>query len=433
MNLELLKQFVGFCSVYLATLVGRAVICSFFLLALVLALRRTMFKKAVFLKGFVWALLLLAPFVGKLKLIYENPFAEFCRAIPLGAGIAAYPAKALAALAGLLFQWGNFCIECPWVFGVYLLGAGISFFRIGGQRRKVRKLVSKMEPYGDGKARVVVGKWAVSPFSIGLLHPKIVLPELVFQHCSKEEVGVMVVHEKMHIRLLHLWYYFLWDLLRCLLWPNIFLTACTKQFQEDLEDICDRVTIQQSGYPPCEYGKLLLKTAQLLQEGQVASAAAFAGGEGFAGFRRRLQRILRFRPYRKAGTACMCGACILAFALLFGAVKQNSYPKYVELNSYILVSSTGDQILSIDSDALSEAVSRDSQNVYIERGAMDALLWKQGIAERTFYLGFGGYMKLPGMGGGGCCVYVDYGNSNGSLTIPYQEPGDILNRILKAM
>lgn len=433
MDLEVWKQFVEFCAAYLATLFGRAVLCSFFLLAVVLALRRTIFRKAVFLKGFLWALFLLAPFVGKLKLFYENPFAEFCHSAPLGAGVALFPVKALAALAGLFFQWGNVCIAYPWVFWIYLLGAGASLFLMGKQRRRVGKLVSKMKPYGDGKGSVVVCEWAVSPFSIGLLRPKVVLPELVLEHCAKEEVELMALHEKMHIRLLHLWCYFLWDLLRCLFWPNVFLIVCTKQFREDLEDICDRVTIQKSGCLPCDYGKLLLKAAQLLQEEPMASTAAFAGQEGFAGFRRRLQRVLGFRPYRKAGAACLCGACFLAFALLFAAVKQNSYPKYVEIDSYILVSSTGDRILSQDSVALRKAVSRDARNVYIARGAMDALLQKEGIAERTFYLGFGGYMKLPGMGGGGCSVYVDYGKGQNSLAIPYQEPEDLLNKILKVM
>ena len=69
-----------FSAAYLATLLGRAVLCSFFLLA---------------------------PFVGKLKLFYENPFAEFCRSAPLGAGVALFPVKSLAAVAGLFFQWGN--------------------------------------------------------------------------------------------------------------------------------------------------------------------------------------------------------------------------------------------------------------------------------------------------------------------------------------
>ncbi|TGY98237.1 hypothetical protein E5329_00165 [Petralouisia muris] len=47
----------------------------------------------------------------------------------------------------------------------------------------------------------------------------------------------MILHEKIHIRLGHLWFYFLWDLLRCLLWPNPFLTLCTGYFRQDLEDI----------------------------------------------------------------------------------------------------------------------------------------------------------------------------------------------------
>ena len=49
MNIELLRQFLDFYAVYLVTQLGRSVLCSFFLLPLLLALRITVFKSSPFL------------------------------------------------------------------------------------------------------------------------------------------------------------------------------------------------------------------------------------------------------------------------------------------------------------------------------------------------------------------------------------------------
>lgn len=450
MNIEVIGQFLDFCSVYLVTLLGRSVLCSYIVLALVLTLRRTFSKNAVFFKGFLWSVFFLVPFVGKMRLFYENPFRKaYQLALSWqGAGhIAVYPLKGLAFLTRLFFRWGNLCVEQPWICRVYLLGALICFLNLWGKRRKVKQLVSKMMPYKSKQQSyltsplagpmdihtVVVSELMVTPFSTGLLHPKIVLPQVVLTHCSQEEIDLMILHEKIHIRLGHLWCYFLWDLLRSLFWLNPFLTVCMKYLQEDLEDICDRVTIQQSKRQPYEYGKLLLKTVQLLQGERMAFTMAFAGEKGYGEFKKRIQKIIAFRPYQKSRIVCLCGVFLFALLGMFAAITYGSYPKYVEMDAYLLVSNTGDRILMDDTERLKEAVSKDEKNIYIDRKAMDVLLSEQGINERSFYLGFGGYMKLPGMGGGGCSVYVDYEESQGNLVIPYQEQKDILGRILKVL
>ena len=408
MNIELLRQFLDFYAVYLVTQLGRSVLCSFFLLPLFLALRITVFKSSPFLKGFLWMTLFLLPFIGKMKLFYENPF-----------------------MVKAFLWWGNLCIRQVWLCWAYLLGAAVSFSGLFRQYRAIKKLVGKMEPYGEPGSRVVVGRLMAAPFSTGLLHPRIVLPEGVLSHCTSREVRLMALHERNHIRLGHLWQYFLWDLLRSLLWMNPLLAKCTKYFREDLEEACDKVTIQQSGGDFCEYGKLLLKVVQLLQEGQMAATVAFVGQGGYGQFKRRIQKIAGFQPYQRGRAICLCCACSVVLAGMFLAITYHSYPKYMEVDTYIMVSGSADEILISDSKALEQAVSRDGQNIYIKRKEMDALLQDFGIGKQEFFLGFGGYMKLPGMGGGGCSVYVDYAGSQGDLTIPYSEQESILVKILK--
>ncbi len=158
-----------------------------------------------------------------------------------------------------------------------------------------------------------------------------------------------------------------------------------------------------------------------------------AGFGGYREFRRRIRNIMAFRPYQQAGAVCLSGICLLTLTGMLAFVSYSSYPRYMELDQYILVNAQGNKVLIDDSEALEQVVFRDRQNVYIEPEAMEKQLTEYGIWERTFYLGFGGFMKLPGMGGGVCCVFVDYREGQGSLVIPYEEQKDLLNSILKIL
>lgn len=139
MNLEMYWQFINFCFVYLTTLLGRSVLCSYLILLAVLLLRQTALKRAVFKKGFLWSLFILAPFVGKLKLFYENPFAKayhLAQDWPGAGHMAVYPAAALNFLTKIFYQWGNLCVAQPWICRIYLFGALGSFLFFAGREER---------------------------------------------------------------------------------------------------------------------------------------------------------------------------------------------------------------------------------------------------------------------------------------------------------
>ena len=153
--------------------------------------------------------------------------------------------------------------------------------------------------------RISVTDMNITPFTIGLLKPKIVLPKTMADSYSREELKAIIQHEQTHIRLGHLWFGLAWDMLRCLLWINPFLTVFQKHFRADMEDICDRVCIQNSGKTAHEYGLVLLKTLKLLrsESENVPPAVTYAGESEFIGMKRRMGKIAGFHPYRKN---CVC-------------------------------------------------------------------------------------------------------------------------------
>ncbi len=79
-------------------------------------------------------------------------------------------------------------------------------------------------------------------------------------------------HEEIHIHLRHLWFYAFWDVLKIVFWFNPLIYICLPYFKRDMEDICDRVVIQKSGCKPYAYGKLLLKSMQLLAGNEASNS-----------------------------------------------------------------------------------------------------------------------------------------------------------------
>ena len=398
---SLMLKTLDFTTAYFGVLLGQCALISFFLFPLIFLLREILFKKNIFLKGMSWGLLLLTPFLGKLKIIYEEDL--FRR---------------------LLDCWNIPCMNCWWVRYGYLFGMIVCAVFLFSGRKRLVKFVKQMERVQICGQEVRINKLAATPFTAGLFCPNIVVPEVMQKEMEKEELEVILMHENNHIRLGHLWYYLLWDLLQILLWPNVFFGICRKYFQQDFEEICDHITIQKSGKNAYDYGMLLLKSIQILGNGKSGAegggvAATFAGEGDYGKLRQRILKVSAFRPYSKPAVVAWGVAGIMMLAGVFFLVIHSSYPRYVEENYIVVKENNKDPIVILDSEEYAHALSWDDSRVLIHRVAMDRLLEKYGVEGKQFWLGFGGYSKIPKMGSGGNCVEVDYRGKEEILQIPY--------------
>ena len=388
------------CRVYFAIQLGWCVWISLFLLVLVLALRQ-IFQKRTFLRGMLWGVFLLTPFVGRLELFYEeNPIAR------------------------IFLRWHVFCVQHPVAGDLYLAGMAVSAFLIFRRRVKLARLVGEMEQRPWGGRRIFVNREPATPYAIGALRPKIVILAVMLERLDEEELRTVILHERTHVRLGHLWVYLLWDILRVILWPNIFLSISMKFLKKDMEDICDRAVMQRGGLTSYEYGNVLLKSVKLLRSEQAPeSLAAFAGERDYRELRRRFQKVAEHTPYRKGRTALMCvmGGLLLAGAL-FG-IRQASFPKYTEMAGISLVDQKGNYFFLPPSSELDRAFRADGSRIYLNRDAFEEVLRENEIPEQTegFWIGFDAYMKMPGIGDTPNVIYVDYSGDQPDLEIPYKD------------
>ena len=398
-----LASLINFCAAYYTTQLVRCAAFSFVLIGLVMLLRKIHFSERTFLRGMSWALFLVIPFLGRLKMFYENA-------------------------AVLKATWRITAVTASWLWGdrIYMAGILLTAICIFGKRIRLQRTVSGMEKVMFENVRIYVTDMNITPFTVGLLKPKIVLPKVMADSYSKDELKSVIQHEQTHIRLGHLWFGFAWDMLRCLLWINPLLTVFQKHFRADMEDICDRVCIQSSRRTAHEYGMVLLKTLKLLSsESETAPpTVTYAGEREFADMKRRMGEIVGFRPYRKKLCVGMVATAFLMIAAMLLAVHTHSYARCNESRDILVGNYDGEpQVISYDTEELSQMISYDDRYVYVERQAFEDFL-EENNAEGEIWIVFGGFYKLPGLAGiAESCIY-ESSSKDRIIQIPYESIRD---------
>ena len=396
-------SFLNLCAVYYVTQLLKCVQISLLVFTLVFLLRKTLLKNRVFLKGILWSLFIPVLFVGKMKFFYEN-----------GVGI-------------ILFSWWTeICKIHVWINWLYLCVVFVYAARLFYKKRKLKKLILYMEKRKVEDTFIYVTQLPVTPSVIGVFRPKIVMPEIILKEYDKTELQTILLHEKTHIRLGHLLFYSLWDVLRVLLWLNPLLTIGTNLFREDMEEICDLVTIQRSKGKAYDYGQLLLKSMRVLRteyEG-FNMFAAFAEDKEYQSIRRRMTRIVRYRPYKRVMAVSTTAIAILCIIMAVIWIKDNSYSRYNENDVMFSYGYDGKEVTFFNTDdILHQIISYDDSYVYVEREAFENYLQENNAAGDIFIV-FGGFYKLPGVGGTGCSCYYEPGSKEEIVKIPYENPMD---------
>ena len=244
------------------------------------------------------------------------------------------------------------------------------------------------------------------------------------------DLKTIILHERTHIRLGHLWIFFLWDALRSLLWVNPFLRFCAGKLRQDMEHICDAVTIRASGQDAMSYGRTLLKSLTLFRE-KAAFPAAFAGGTAFHETKERLRRVRDYRPYSRRNAAAICVCTIaLSFAVLT-AIQKLSLPRYTELSGFTVYQVNYDtEFVTVyqtgSNDGLPLIFDGNGAEAEIDAQAFRALLPDNTPKDGLYGILWGGFLKVPGIGGAMNAVYFDNPSDGAAVSVEFFDVNDLL-------
>ena len=187
--------------------------------------------------GFLWMLPLLALFTGKCRLFEQGVFERW----------EAFFWTIFDDMTALgVFDWG--------LAGVLFLGYVIAKQRLIRRGRKYPVYMC-MET-GGKKCLVRVSDCRHSPYTIGVIHPYIVLPEDFQSRFTADELEMILRHEATHIRCRHDLFFCIASIWKCVFWLNPIIHYGVKVFQTDMEIFCDSVVAEKGSR--VEYGKLIL-------------------------------------------------------------------------------------------------------------------------------------------------------------------------------
>lgn len=169
---------------------------------------------------------------------------------------------------------------------------------------------------GVKKAELIIYPEASTPFSLGILHPQIVIPN---ENYSDEELGFIVRHELVHIKRKDIPVKLLLVILRCINWFNpLAYVACRMAF-EDMEISCDEQTSE--GFSESEreaYSRTILKSAAKEKYSVMTTYLSTSG----KALKKRIGEIFRIKKLSSAIPFTIALGCVLISA---GTVECTPY------------------------------------------------------------------------------------------------------------
>lgn len=419
---------------YLTLKIARAMIPAVILMLLVLVIRRCLEERKeneicsmkLYIRCYLWLVLLLIPFMGELRLSYEhlrwrNRIYVFLYEIVLG-----HPIVARLYFAGMA------------VLAVWFI---VRKIRLG---RWIKRLEIYKEHEMAKRIEIRISPLDVSPFATGIFRHTIVLPKYIIEEFETKEMEEILQHEFNHIKRGHLVIYTLIDLFRILWFMNPLAHICAKRIREDMELMCDYTTIRNNLYLPEKYGMVLIKSMKWMNEekgkkkmGKVTPA--FAAEKSFALMKKRIRMIAGYTEYPRNRGKIICAVSGLVTLALFILVRQLSYPIYTPYNDFSLYSYDSTEVIFQNNKEFDSAITMKESGLMVDNKKIKEMLSKEEKYDEkeSYWIYFGGFMKQPGIGGGGDVVEYSPGNETEDMTfISCNEKGrisEIIEWILKHM
>jgi len=216
-------------------------------------------------------------------------------ALPIVEVPAAAPVAAQSASAGQRDPFN-------WTLGIYLTGLGVLLVRLA---------------IGTIRANRLTSASCVVPVTVGLLHPRIILPE-TSREWPPAQLDAVLAHEGEHVRRRDTLFQWLALLNRALFWFHPLAWWLERRLSGLAEEACDAAVISR-GYDPRAYSEYLLDLAHSVRRAGTRVNAVGMAMPGI-GLAHRIRRMLsgvqvpRISRQRMAGTVAACAAAAVIFA-----------------------------------------------------------------------------------------------------------------------
>lgn len=216
---------------------------------------------------------------------------------------------------------------------VWAVGCVTLWSAVAWRYRRIAKSIGAMRQIDEGPARIELERLAgqssvrqvpelytteqpVSPMLIGVVRPKIVLPESVVARLDGRELRMILAHELAHWRRRDTWVGWLQVLVQGLLWFHPFVWWANARIRHERECACDETVLRDGRCDRDGYGETLLRVLTAARGRSLVMANMVGVFERGSRLQNRLEEIMSFDPTkRKFGwlsrVALMAAALVL--------------------------------------------------------------------------------------------------------------------------
>ncbi len=186
-----------------------------------------------------------------------------------------------------------------------------------------------------------------SPLLIGIVRPRIILPEKLLEDTM--HLKYIFMHELIHYKRLDIYYKWLMQIVRCIHWFNPIVHMISREINKACEMSCDEAVIEKMSYAEQRaYGETLIQSMELASLNPSISVS-ITMVENVKHMKERLGAIMKYQRKSKITT---CLAAFLTILICTGATFHVAYadtgvnksePKTIDQN-YSVVENSIDQV-----------------------------------------------------------------------------------------
>jgi len=222
--------------------------------------------------------------------------------------------------------------------GIWMTGILLRCIQLFIQHRKMKRIVAALqettlydlceqnglqtEEYpGMEKVRIFLSEVQSSPFLVGVIHPCMILPKMVYE---KEQLHFIILHEFMHVKKRDVVWKTLIDVLCTVFWWNPVMHYLKKQLFQLVEMRNDeQITANLSSEDYIAYMRCLKDTAVQLAGKDIAFGVSFYSGQ--TELQRRIKRLCGDQKESK-GVQILSGTaiCVVLFLTTTVAITADN-------------------------------------------------------------------------------------------------------------
>ena len=167
---------------------------------------------------------------------------------------------------------------------------------------------------------------AVSPAVCGVFHPIILLPRTLVEQLTLRQMRAILLHEVIHVRRGDVWMNCIQTVLQIVYWWHPLLWLANARIRRAREEAVDDAVMQKLRHEADAYAPTLLQVAKLVLQRPSASLGLVGILEFHSSLRRRIERLIDFRPPRRTGLTLGSALCVVAFGALALPMGQAPEP-----------------------------------------------------------------------------------------------------------